>query len=66
MKVTLVSSEDGDWEGIYVDGELKKEEHLLDAGHVLQALGILFEHKTIEMDGYNMSRLPLKESDLPC
>jgi hypothetical protein len=62
-RVTLVSSENGDWEGIYVDGRLRHEEHLCSAACVLEALGIKYEDKVIELKS---GRLPLKESELPC
>lgn len=43
MSVQLVQSEQGDWEGIYIDGRLEFETHMLTARDVLQALGIEYE-----------------------
>lgn len=51
MKVVLVSSFDGDWEGIYVDGKLKAEGHSLRADEILTAVGIKAEEKEAEIDG---------------
>lgn len=38
VKAVLMSSTDGDWEALYVDGKLVAENHRLDAGEVLDAL----------------------------
>lgn len=61
-KIDIVMSDDGDWEGMYVDGVLKCEDHSLDAQQVLYALGLEFHWKeTFIRDG---GRLPHNFSDL--
>jgi len=39
-KIVFVNSEGGDWEGIYVDGKLLREDHSLAPDDVLSVLGI--------------------------
>lgn len=43
QEVTLVSALSGDWVGLYVDGELRAQNHSLRARDVLRALGIEFQ-----------------------
>jgi hypothetical protein len=43
--VTLVYPECGDWEALYVDGELAKENHRISARQVLECLSKTFEFK---------------------
>lgn len=64
-KVLIVCAEAGDWEGLYIDGELVKEGHSLTVCEVLEALGIEHESFSIEMDAYGLSNLPLKAANLP-
>lgn len=66
MKVTLISSDDGDWEGIYVDGVLKHEGHNLEPSDILQALGVEFKREIVRMDAYEFKVLPFYEGDLSC
>jgi hypothetical protein len=47
VDVTIVWGED--WEGLYIDGELKAQGHLISAKDVLDALGL--ELDEIEADG---------------
>lgn len=46
-KVLFVSAESGDWEGMYVDGELKCEGHSLQCTEILKALGIKYERREL-------------------
>lgn len=46
--ITIVRADD--WVGIYVDGELKTENHSLDEDDLLDVLGI--EHKVVWADEY--------------
>lgn len=48
QKVTIVRSDDGEAEAIYVDGELRSEDDRLTAYQVLRALGVKYEY--IECD----------------
>ncbi len=43
MQIQIVQSEQGDWEGIYIDGQLEFETHTLTAYDILYALGIQYE-----------------------
>lgn len=52
-KVTLVTLNE-DWEGIYVDGKLMVEDHILSARQVLTALGIKFQDKETSSDDGNL------------
>lgn len=63
VKVTLVSDEGGDWEGLYVDGELLTENHSLSAWHILSELSQVFgfEFKSYEANGewmYDVGHFP--------
>lgn len=49
MKITVVGSPDGDWEGVYVDGRLKFEGHSITWWQMLDALGI--EYDSFDADG---------------
>lgn len=55
----------GDWEGLYIDGKLVTEDHDLDTGRVLTALGL--EYKWIEVDDEHIEeaggRFPAAMSD---
>ena len=45
MTHKLISSDDGDWIGLYApDGRLLDEGHSLDEMRILDALGIAYEH----------------------
>jgi len=39
-EVVIVSSEEGDWQGLYIDGELKYEGHSIPIFILLKELGI--------------------------
>lgn len=62
-RVQIVCSDEGDWEGLYIDGELKDQDHTLSVGDVLAALGVTYETYSVEMG--NGSHLPAKAADLP-
>lgn len=66
MKIVRVTAEGGDWEGLYVDGVLKAEEHSLTSWHVLEALGL--EYEDIEVGDpllvWTLGRLPLGIGEL--
>jgi hypothetical protein len=48
-KITFVTNED-DWEGLYIDGELEVEAHRLSVEDVLAVLGIYAEYITCDQD----------------
>lgn len=58
-KVVLADS--GDWYGLYKDGELVAEDSHLEVNTVLEALGIDFETRDVELED---SHFPEKLSDL--
>ena len=43
MKITIVSSSSGDWEGLYIDGILKVEDHHISNEALLKAAGVTAE-----------------------
>lgn len=63
--IEIVSSSDGDWVGIYVNGQLKDEGHSLTPSMVLAALGLEHSRIEVEMDAYEFSSLPEDIADLP-
>lgn len=48
MTIHLVGTAEGDWVGLYVNGELKVEDHSLSPHDVLKALGLRFTEKEVE------------------
>ncbi len=61
MELTYVTSEDGEWEGLYKDGTLVAEGHTLSLSDVAKAAG--FELKLAEVSDEWLSKrasLPLK------
>jgi len=50
----------GDWEGIYINGELKYEGHSLQTSELLDVLGVKHDLKEIDEDIFydNDDRLP--------
>ena len=66
MKIDLVSDEQGDWIGIYVDGKLKSENHSLLPSDILEALNLKHNHYEIPIDGslpfeFNKIEIPEQE-----
>lgn len=49
-KVVLVEGDD--WEGLYIDGKLKKEDHMLIAEAVLDTLGVEYEYVWVKIGGH--------------
>ena len=64
MKINYVMSEDGDWEGLYVNGKLKCEGHSLPIWDIMNALGLKYEHKVVDFEEYDISSLPDDFKDL--
>jgi hypothetical protein len=62
--IKLVSAEDGDWIGLYVDGQLKIENHSLRPAEVLKALDLPFEIIDLTMDQMEEG-LPGTTDELP-
>lgn len=56
--VRLVKDIYGDWVGIYVNGELKNENHSLDESQVLQALGLSFDELSLPLEEMGLYQLP--------
>lgn len=64
--INIVRSEDGDWAGLYIDGQLKTEGHSITSSDVLDALGLKFKVVTMnetEFD-YFGSRCPHEYKDV--
>ncbi len=66
MKVTLVSNGD-DWEGLYVDGELKTEGHRVTAYDLAEVLGLEWDRVDVSTSwlGGKVSNLPAQLSKIP-
>jgi len=65
-RIDIVAAEDGDWEGLYIDGKLAAEGHSLDTRRVVEALGFTVGWRSVDMR--NGSNLPqnideLKDAD---
>lgn len=58
MDVVLMQSEEGDWQGLYINGELEVEDHSLSPSQVLDALGI--PHTAVSKDLSDTGRCPLR------
>lgn len=65
-KITIVSNYDN-WEGVYVDGELKTEGHSVDSEEILKLLGMDVEKIEVSTDylGGKVAGLPQKLSKIP-
>jgi hypothetical protein len=61
-QISIVSSEDGDWQGIYIDGKLEYEGHSIRYWDVFEVLGIKFTEKNVGNEWLeNQCRLPKEE-----
>lgn len=60
-KVTLIRN--GDWTAMYVDDHKVVENHILDDDEVLEALGIDFEVKELDIDNFpdNLKDIKVEE-----
>lgn len=67
MTIKLVHSEEGDWTGLYRDGELLVQDHRLTVEDVLEALEINFAVEQVLSQEYlnDAGRLPVKYSEIP-
>lgn len=63
MNILHIRSDQGDWEGLYVNGILVLEGHSLATADVLKAVGLhqQYESREIPMEG---GRLPYRASEL--
>jgi hypothetical protein len=59
--VVLVSGEEGNWEGIYIDGMLYREEDSLSAADVLAALKINYRRIRAKLDSGDTLPYNLKD-----
>ena len=69
FNMVLVSDYQGDWEGLYINGELEMESHRITADDILCLFAdalFHFKYRTreVKMDPYEFSSLPQKYSDL--
>ncbi len=65
-EVVVVSNHD-DWEGIYVDGVLRAENHSLTVREILQILGVKTDFREVSPEwlGGEVGSLPEKLGDIP-
>ena len=56
MEVVVANFDD--WQGIYVDGKLKYENHSLHYRDILEAIGQDFENLQVDMMELDLGRLP--------
>jgi hypothetical protein len=62
-EIVIVSGDEGDWAGLYINGVLVYEDHSLDASYTLKKLKIKFKEREATIDpmvGY----LPKKLEDV--
>lgn len=50
MKITLISSPAGDWEGLYIDGVLIEQNHSLSISFVIGAISEIFNYSPSPID----------------
>lgn len=62
MRVVIANYDD--WQGIYVDGELKYENHTIPYFEILHAVGVEFKDLEVDMYKLNWGRLPDTEEEL--
>jgi hypothetical protein len=64
--IEIVSSSDGDWEGLYLNGELKAEGHSLNLWDVFEAIGLAAGFREVDSDWLNdRGNLPTGIAELP-
>jgi len=76
IKIIVLSSQEGDWEGVYVSGELEAEDHSLnnkkfwwDLGKTYGSDGVLSFHELQDEDEKELQEvgnLPEHISELKC
>lgn len=65
-KVTYVTSAGGDWSGLYINGALAAEDHILDPYSILDVLGVDFVHFEVDQDWLDEAmHLPFNLGDIP-
>lgn len=64
MVIQIVNDPDGDWVGLYADGELKFEGHSLNGNQALEALSIPFQRYEVDVQVTNCS-CPQRFEDIP-
>ena len=66
-EVVFVSSESGDWEGVYVNGILMREDHSLDTSDILSILDISVKHIEVSEKwlGQERTNLPKTLKEIP-
>lgn len=62
MRITVTNFDD--WQGIYVNGELKYENHRLNARDILEAIGAEYNYVELDMEELDIGRLPDTEEEL--
>lgn len=68
IKVVIATCESGDWMGIYVNDELKAENHSLSVRDALSLIGIPFAEVEVDdewLEEEMAGRFPKKAQDLP-
>jgi hypothetical protein len=65
-KITIVSNGD-DWEGLYIDGVLRKDSHSITPRDLANALGLEFEMKEVSPEwlGEEVVGLPSRLDKIP-
>lgn len=51
VKAITIVTNDNDWEGLYVDGQLVHEGHEIPRSVLLEAVGVAVETVVVEIDG---------------
>ncbi len=63
--ITIVSSEDGEWKGIYINGKLEYEGHSIEYFDILDALQISYTRKEVSNEWID-ARGDLPENEKNC
>lgn len=54
MKIVIAYSEDADWEGLYINGRLRREASYISADDVLRALDEDYEFRHCDEDWFEV------------
>jgi hypothetical protein len=63
-RITIVRNDEGDWVGVYIDGELKYENHSIRNEELLDIIGIEYDSiNDLNLDQYG-NHLPQQLSEI--
>lgn len=65
LNIDIVTSEEGDWEALYINGRLAVQGHTLAPTEILSALGFVHTLLIVDMHTNELTRFPEHFEDLP-